>query len=406
MTARLSIRHEPLPRGADVVVIGAGVVGAACAASLAAAGLDVCVLDRVGPAAGSTSAGEGNLLLSDKLPGPELELALHSLALWRAFAESDPAGFEFEAKGGLVVATSDPAVLLRTASAQRAAGIDAQPVEGAGLRALEPMLAPDLSCGVRYPQDSQLQPMRAVRALLGTVRVAVAEVVAADRDAADAVTGLVTSCGPIATRCVVVAAGAWSGAVSRALGGAVQIVPRRGHIVVTEPLPPLVRHKVYEAGYLADVESDDGALLSSSVVEGTPSGPILLGSSRELVGFDTVPNPAALSLIAAGAIRLFPFLREVRALRSYLGFRPASPDHLPIIGEESPGLWYATGHEGAGIGLAMGTADLLTSMITGATPALDPSPFSPVRPAVRSPYLGDQQTDPVGMPSYRSVDHG
>ncbi|MEP6598438.1 MAG: FAD-dependent oxidoreductase [Actinomycetota bacterium] len=376
-----------LPRGADVVVIGAGVVGAACAAALSAAGLDVCVVDRVGPSAGSTSSGEGNLLISDKMPGPELDLALHSLALWRLFATSAPFEFEFEAKGSLVVTTSDPAQLERTAAAQRDARVDARPVDAAALRELEPMLSPDVSCGVLYPQDSQLQPMRAVRALMAGTRLVLADVVGAQRDRGGTIAGVHTSRGPIATRCVVVAAGAWSGEVSRALGGAVRVLPRRGHVVVTEPLPSLVRHKVYEAGYVADVQSDDGSLLSSPVVEGTPSGPLLLGSSRELVGFDTMPNPAALAAITAGAIRLFPFLRDVRALRSYLGFRPASPDHLPIVGEESPGLWYATGHEGAGIGLAMGTADLITALITGASPAVDPAPFSPLRPAVRSPAV-------------------
>jgi glycine/D-amino acid oxidase-like deaminating enzyme len=191
-----------------------------------------------------------------------------------------------------------------------------------------------------------------------------------------------TSRGAVATERVLVAAGAWSGDVAQALGGIVGVVPRRGHVVVTEPLPPLIRHKVYEAGYVDDVESDDAALLSTAVVEGTPSGPILLGSSRELVGFDRRLSGAAISMIARGAAALFPFLRDVRAIRTYLGFRPASPDHLPIIGEGEAGLWYATGHEGAGIGLAMGTADLIRSLMLGDTPALDPSAFSPLRPAV------------------------
>ncbi len=184
------------PRTADVVVVGAGVVGAACAALLAAAGLSVCVIDRAGPAAGSSSSGEGNLLVSDKLPGPELDLALHSLALWRDFAARAVTPFEFDAKGGLVVAGS---------------------------------------------------------------------------------------------------AHSWD----------------------------------------------------------------------------------ALHATAEG--QLFPFLRDVRTIRGYLGFRPSSPDHLPIIGAGAPGVWLATGHEGAGVGLAMGTADLLRSLIVGERPAVDPSPFEPSR---------------------------
>ena len=161
--------------------------------------------------------------------------------------------------------------------------------------------------------------------------------------------------------------------------------PRRGHIVVTEPLPPLVRHKVYEASYVNTVESDDAALLSAAVVEGTKSGPILLGSSREMVGWDQRLNVDAIGMIAKRATALFPFLRHVRAIRAYLGFRPASPDHLPIIGADPdvPGLWHATGHEGAGVGLAPGTADLLRALIVGDPPPVEPAPFDPGRPEVR-----------------------
>jgi glycine/D-amino acid oxidase-like deaminating enzyme len=380
---------EALPRTADVVVVGAGVVGAACALALGQAGLRVCVIDRAGPAAGSTSSGEGNLLVSDKLPGPELALALHSLGLWREFAARADVPFEFDAKGGLVVAASTIEPLGRLVAEQRAAGVDAEIVPADKLHDVEPMLAPDLSGGAYYGQDCQVQPMLAVRALLadavraGVVAVGATEAVGAERSTSGAIRAVQTSRGAVATERVLVAAGAWSGDVARLLGGKVDVVPRRGHVVVTEPMPPLVRHKVYEAGYVDDVESDDAALLSTAVVEGTPSGPILLGSSRELVGFDRRLSGAAISMIARGAAALFPFLREVRAIRTYLGFRPASPDHVPIIGEGEASLWYATGHEGAGIGLAMGTADLIRSLMLGDTPALDPSAFSPMRPAVQ-----------------------
>jgi D-hydroxyproline dehydrogenase subunit beta len=382
---------EALPRTADVVVIGAGVVGAACALALEQAGLRVCVIDRAGPAAGSTSSGEGNLLVSDKLPGPELALALHSVRLWREFAARAGIPFEFDAKGGLMVASSTPAFerLDRLVAEQRAAGVDADIVAADELHEVEPMLAPDLCGGARYPQDCQVQPMLAVRALLteavraGAVVVGAAEAVAAERAPTGAIRAIRTSRGSIATERILVAAGASSGEVAASLGGEVAVVPRRGHVVVTEPLPLLVRHKVYAAGYVDDVESDEAALLSSAVVEGTESGPILLGSSRELVGFDRRLSGVAISMIARGAATLFPFLRDVRAIRAYLGFRPASPDHLPIIGEEQAGLWYATGHEGAGIGLAMGTADLIRALMLGDAPPLDPVAFSPSRPAVR-----------------------
>ncbi len=93
-----------------MVVIGAGIVGCAIGVALQRAGLEVCVVDQVGPAAGSSSAGEGNLLVSDKLPGVDLELAQHSLALWRALAEEIGEEIEYEQKGGLVVAHDEAAL--------------------------------------------------------------------------------------------------------------------------------------------------------------------------------------------------------------------------------------------------------------------------------------------------------
>jgi glycine/D-amino acid oxidase-like deaminating enzyme len=386
---------DELPASADVVVVGAGVVGAACARALARAGRSVCVLDRDGPAAGTSSSGEGNLLVSDKLPGPELDLALHSLRLWRGLAADGGEEFEFEAKGGLVVATTAESLagLGRTAAAQRGAGIEVTELAAGALPDVEPRLAPDLTGGAYYPQDCQVQPVLAVRALLADAVRAGARVVVrtevVDGAAGRGAPGLLavrTGRGVVRAPTVIVAAGVGSASVARRLGGHAPVIPRRGHVVVTEPLPPVIRHKVYEADYLSDVDSHDGDLLCSAVVEGTPAGPLLLGASRELVGLDRRLSPAAVATIARRAARLFPFLREVRAIRAYLGFRPASPDHLPIIGPDPdvPGLWHATGHEGAGVGLAPGTADLLRALITGAPTPVDPAPFAPSRPGLRA----------------------
>ncbi|MGH3391027.1 MAG: NAD(P)/FAD-dependent oxidoreductase, partial [Actinomadura sp.] len=134
----------------DVLVIGAGVVGAACAYSMARAGLEVTVVDRGPVAGGTTGSGEGNLLVSDKEPGPELDLALLSLRLWAELAAEHGVVFEYEPKGGLVVPTTDPALAARAglAARQRAAGVTATAAAPADLYALEPHLAPGLPGGV------------------------------------------------------------------------------------------------------------------------------------------------------------------------------------------------------------------------------------------------------------------
>ncbi|GAQ62246.1 hydrogen cyanide synthase subunit HcnC precursor [Streptomyces scabiei] len=363
-------------------------VGAACALYAARAGLDVVVVDRGPVGGGTTGAGEGNILVSDKEPGPELELALLSHRLWAELSAEPELGktFEYEAKGGLVVAsaTAGLAALERFAAGQRAAGVEAVSVPADRLPDLEPHLAPGLAGGVHYPQDAQVMPtlaaarlLRASGARLLTGRT-VTEVL---RSPDGAVRGVRTDRGDVHAPAVVNAAGTWGGDLAALAGVTLPVLPRRGFVIVTEPLPPRVRHKVYAADYVADVASDSAALQTSPVVEGTAAGPVLIGASRERVGFDRSFSLPAVRALAAGATRLFPFLEEVRAMRTYTGFRPYMPDHLPAIGPDprAPGLFHACGHEGAGIGLATGTGRLIAQVLGGGPPELDLQPFRPDR---------------------------
>ncbi|MEU1500960.1 FAD-binding oxidoreductase [Streptomyces sp. NPDC005732] len=370
----------------DVVVVGAGMVGAACALYAARAGLDVAVVDRGPVAGGTTGAGEGNLLVSDKPPGPELDLALLSARMWSRLGEELGGAVEYEPKGGVVVAATPEGLtaLEEFAAGQRSAGVRAEPVPADRLHDLEPHLAPGLAGAVHYPQDTQVMPalaaahlLRASGARLLTGRT-VTEVL---RGADGSVRGVRTDRGDLHAPVVVNAAGTWGAEVAALAGVRLPVLPRRGFVLVTEPLPPRVRHKVYAADYVADVASDSAALQTSPVVEGTAAGPVLIGASRERVGFDRSFSLPAVRALAAGAIGLFPFLAEVRALRTYLGFRPYLPDHLPAIGPDPrvPGLLHACGHEGAGIGLAAGTGHLIAQVLTGGTPDLDLAPFGPDR---------------------------
>jgi glycine/D-amino acid oxidase-like deaminating enzyme len=197
-----------------------------------------------------------------------------------------------------------------------------------------------------------------------------------------AVTGATTSTGEFSARYTINAAGTWGGEVAAMAGVAVPVLPRKGFILVTEPLPPaVVRHKVYSADYVANVSSGDAGLETSVVVEGTRAGTVLVGASRERVGFDRRVSVPVLQRLASRVIGLFPFLADVTLLRSYLGFRPYCPDHLPVIGEDprASGLVHACGHEGAGIGLSAATGHLIAQVLTGATPDMDLAPFRPDR---------------------------
>lgn len=387
----------------DVVIVGGGIVGAACAYYAARAGLDTVVVDRGPVAGGTTGAGEGNILLSDKSPGPELDLALLSVRLWQEIAAeraAESASFgrdiEFELKGGLVVA-ADPEgldALLTLTEAQRGSGVEAQHVAPNELGALEPHLAPGLAGGVVYPQDAQVQPALAAAHLIAAARRAGARLRIGEtvtrllltRDGS--MRAVVTNRGEIHAPAVINAAGVWSGAVAALAGVALPVQPRRGFILVTEPLPPLIRHKVYAADYVADVASGSAALQTSTVVEGTASGPVLIGASRERVGFDRRMSLPVLRRLAAQATELFPVLAKVNAVRAYVGFRPYLPDHLPAVGADPrvPGLFHACGHEGAGIGLAPATGHLIARALLGLLPQeLDMAAFRPDRFPVPAP---------------------
>ncbi|SEM10807.1 NAD(P)/FAD-dependent oxidoreductase [Streptacidiphilus jiangxiensis] len=378
--------------GAEVVVVGAGIVGAAVARALALAGVGVTVLDRGPAACGTSASGEGNILVSDKAPGPELELARHSAGLWPALAaelteELGPRfpALEYEPKGGLVVATTaeGAAGLTGFAAAQRDAGVLATELSADQALALEPWLTPDPAAVVHYPEDAQIQPVVATEALLASARLhgarlrvgceVLGPVVARGR-----LVGLRTTGGDIAADQVVVAAGPWSGEVAARLGVDLPVLPRRGVVLVTARMPQRVFHKVYDADYVGAVASGAEDLQTSGVVESTPAGTVLIGSSREHVGFDATLRVRVLRELAARALRLFPFLADVPVQRAYGGFRPYTPDHLPVIGPDPrlPGLWHATGHEGAGIGLSAATAELLRDLLLDRTPTLAATPFA------------------------------
>jgi glycine/D-amino acid oxidase-like deaminating enzyme len=372
----------------DVVVVGAGIVGAACSYFLARAGLSVAVVERGAVAAGTTGAGEGNILVSDKGPGAELELARLSLRLWRQLGEELGPDAELQPKGGLVVATEPDGrrQLDRFAASQAAARVEVCPVEPADLRDLEPHLADGLAGGILYPEDMQVQPMMAAALLLRRAQSLGAELlfrqeVTGVAVAAGRVTGVRTRAGVVSAGLVVNAAGPWAGELAARAGLSLPVLPRRGFIVVTEPLPPMIRHKVYSADYVGNVTSGSAGLETSTVVEATASGTVLIGASRELVGFDRTPSLTIVGTLAAQAIRLFPFLAEVRAIRYYRGFRPYCPDHLPVIGADArlPGLLHAAGHEGAGVGLAPATGHLIAQLAVGETPAVPVAPFDPNR---------------------------
>ena len=372
----------------DAIVIGAGLVGACSALSLVNAGLRVLVLDRGPVASGTTGAGEGNILVSDKEPSAELTLALRSRDAWFEINTDIGGGFELEDKGGVVVSRSEKGIsdLKKLSAIQAQHGIEVVELDAKGIKAIEPHISDSVEYAVLYPQDAQCQPMLAAAQIMRAVKkrggaFIQGENVKSIDVKSGKVVGLTTEKNTYTCPIVINATGTWAGEIAKMAGSYLPIMPRRGFILVAAPAPKIVHHKVYDADYVANVASSDADLQSSAVVEGTESGTILIGASRERVGFKSDLDVAVLRQLARQAISLFPVLSNIALLRAYRGFRPYAPDHLPVIGEDAnvKGLWHVAGHEGAGIGLAPATGELITAQITSTKTFMDPTPFSPKR---------------------------
>ncbi len=368
-----------------VAIVGAGIVGAATARELAARGVDVDLFDSGPVAGGTTGLGEGNVLCSDKPPGPELELAVLGRGAFDAIEQRYGATARIRRKGALVVHRDEASLALEPArlEAMRAAGLRCVLLEPERARALEPGLAPEILGASLFPDDLQCDPRAIARALAEEAASTGARIHTSCRvEAIEPGSGVRTPDGVSEADAVVLAAGSWSAAPARGAGLELPLEPRKGQLVRLGPAGAVgVRHKVVDGGYLATVASDDAALQISTVLETTWDGHVLVGSSRERRGFDTSVDPAVTAKLVARAAGILPAVTTLEVEDAWAGLRPWLPDGLPAIGPSRavPGLWVATGHEGAGVGLGPITGELVAAALCGERPALDLSPFDPDR---------------------------
>lgn len=362
----------------DVLVVGAGLVGAAIARELARAGLRVEILEAEFAGAGSTGAAMGHLVVMDDSPA-QFALCQHSCARWREWLAELPAAAERDPCGTLWLAADDEE--LRAARDKLRLyhdhGVRAEVLDAVQLAAAEPALRPGLAGALRVPDDLVCYPPAIARALIeDAVRLGatltVRRAVALEPGRVRCNDGTTHAAGAI-----VVATGAHAAALLPSL----PVVPRRGHLVITDRTPLRVHHQVVELGYLHSAHTMGGASVAFNV-QPRRTGQLLVGSSRELVGFDGRLERSVLARMLARATTFIPGLARVPASRAWVGFRPATPDALPLIGPwpGMEGVWVATGHEGLGITMATGTADLIVAGLTGAPPPLDPFPYRPDRP--------------------------
>jgi glycine/D-amino acid oxidase-like deaminating enzyme len=368
----------------DVIVVGAGIVGAACAEALARSGARVRVLESRRPSGVATAAGMGHILVLDDSEA-QFALTKRSRELGAARAEEWPDSVERDACGTLWVAADDEelAHVHQKCAWYAARGIAAEALDGAAVARLEPNLRPGLAGGLRLPGDSVVYPPAAARHVLDVAR-GLGATVELDRPVVQVGDGtLETQDGArLEADLVVIAAGL---ATSSLLDSAVRpahldLVSKKGHLAITDRAPGFVRHQLVELGYLKSAHGHAATSVAFNVQPRT-TGQVLLGSSRQVGATDPRVERDVVARMVRRALEYMPALGTLPVVRVWVGLRPATADNLPVIGplQRAPRTWLATGHEGVGITTSLGTAELLADMVFQRAPALAPAPFSPAR---------------------------
>jgi glycine/D-amino acid oxidase-like deaminating enzyme len=363
----------------DIVIVGAGIVGAACAAECARAGFKVLVLERGPMAGGTTAAGMGHIVVMDDSEA-QFALTSYSRDLWRRLRPALPDDVEYDECGTLWLAADEEEMgeVRRKSQYYTERGVRVEVLNAQDVRAAEPNLRPGMAGGLRVPEDGVLYPPCGARFLLEKAKQAGAEVRTGVK-----VTKLLPEGGVVlaegsripAGRSVN-AAGPWSPGLSPGL----KVRKRKGHLVVTDRYPGFVHHQIVELGYLKSAHGSSKDSVAFNI-QPRKTGQMLIGSSRQFDAEDSDVNQPILERMLNRALEYMPSLGRISATRVWTGHRAATPDKLPLIGPspEHERVWFATGHEGLGITTSLGTGCLLADLLLERPTVIPAAPYAPSR---------------------------
>jgi glycine/D-amino acid oxidase-like deaminating enzyme len=362
----------------DVAIVGAGIVGAACAAALSREGLNVVVIEENGIATGTTAAGMGHIVAMDDSEA-QFALTHYSQTLWKELAREIPANCEFEHCGTIWVAANAEEMneVRQKKEFYGRRGVETEILDEKALREAEPNLAEGLAGGLLVESDAVVYQLTATKFLIekAVQKGAFMKTGSRVQDIADH--GLKLANGEsIAAGKIINAAGATAGDLTPQL----KIKRRKGHLVITERYDGFVSHQLIELGYLKSAHGSETNSVAFNV-QPRSTGQVLLGSSRQFGAETNEIDNNILGRMTSRAFEYMPKLKGLSAIRIWTGFRPATPDNLPYIGK-IPGyenVYAAAGHEGLGITTSLGTAALLADEIIGRTPAIPADPYRPSR---------------------------
>jgi glycine/D-amino acid oxidase-like deaminating enzyme len=362
----------------DIVILGAGIVGAACADEFARRGIRVAVVDRDIVGGGATAAGMGHIVVMDDSEA-QFALTRYSQQLWQALRTELPDDVEYEPCGTIWVAADEEemAEVRRKHAFYTNRGVPTEILDAQRLRHSEPNLRDALAGGLLVPEDAVLYPPCAARFLMQRAQQHGAKLFLGSRVSAFGEGHVRLSDGVELTgQRIVNAAGAWSAELT----SGIDVKKRKGHLVITDRYPAFLRHQLVELGYLKSAHS----VASDSVafnVQPRRTGQILIGSSRQFGAEHKEVDQQMIVRMLQRAQEYMPSLSQLSAIRIWTGFRAATPDKLPLIGPwpADPSLFLATGHEGLGITTSLATARILVDQITGAKPEIPIEPYLPSR---------------------------
>jgi D-hydroxyproline dehydrogenase subunit beta len=368
-----------------VVVVGAGIVGAACAAECAQRGLRVTIVDREFTGSGATAAGMGHIVVMDDSEA-QFALTRYSQQLWQKLRPELPDDVEYEQCGTIWVATDEEemAEVRRKYEYYTTRGVAAQLLNAKSLKQLEPNLRDGMAGGLLVSEDAVLYPPCAARFL-----VEHAQKHGATMRIGSSVAQIGEGCvrfsddSEIRGKIIVNAAGA----DAPALTPGIAIRKRKGHLVITDRYPGFLRHQLVELGYLksAHTVSSDSVAFN---VQPRRTGQILIGSSRQYGAEHKTVDHEVIARMLEHAQEYMPGLGSMSAIRTWTGFRAATLDKLPLIGPwaADKSVFLATGHEGLGITTSLATARILADQITGSKPEIPIEPYLPSRAAKELAY--------------------
>jgi glycine/D-amino acid oxidase-like deaminating enzyme len=367
-----------LPRKADVVVIGAGVIGTSITYYLAKRKIDVVLLDKGGIASGTSSSCDGSILLQAKKPGIHLRIALESASKFSELTQELDFNIEYRKNGGIIVITNreELTAMENFVKEQKKAGLEITLLNQSQTLEREPELSKEIVGSSYSPHDAQVNPIYLTYAFTEAAKRFGAKVfthtkVLDIKTESNRIVAVSTNKCDIYTSIVVNACGVYAPEIGKMVNIDIPIQPRRGQILVTEVIPKLLNSSVVNsAGYIAvkfnpDLLNDPRFQIINTSLDPSENGNILIGSTREFVGFNKSVTHEGICKMARDNLKIVPKLKNVHIIRVFAGLRPYTPDGLPILGKVKAleGFILAAGHEGDGIALSPITGDLISELI-------------------------------------------